>query len=225
MAFDLSQLLTNYTGKAQEKVEKYAKEEKTWYYVEVILTLFTISFFIIFAVRPAVVTISGLVGEINRKEELSQKMKQKINSVVVAQEQYGVVQENWELLASFLPSDFDLPQAIAQVAGSAQEDNVRLGGLTFDDLDFVNQDVLAKKRPDTLKEMGNKNLEALSFSFNSQSDLEILKKYLSRLKQARRWTQIDSYQLSKSSSKKDEEESSAIDLLIDGYWLFWLDKK
>lgn len=225
MAVDLSQLLTNYTGKAQEKVEKYAKEEKTWYYVEVILTLFTISFFIIFAVRPAVVTISGLVGEINRKEELSQKMRQKINSVVVAQEQYGVVQENWELLASFLPSDFDFPQAIAQVAGSAQEDDVRLSGLTFDDLDFVNQDVLAKKKPDTLKQMGNKNLEALSFSFNSESDLEILKKYISRLERVRRWTKIDSYQLSKSDSKKDEEQSSGIDLLINGYWLFWSDKK
>lgn len=224
MAVDLSQLLSNYTGQAQKKVEKYAKEEKTWYYVEVILTLFTISFFAIFAIRPAVVTISGLVGEINRKEELSKKMGQKINSVIVAQEQYALVQENWKLLASFLPSEFDFPEAIAQVAGSAQENEISINNLQFDNMSFVSQNVLSKSKPETLSEIESKNLKAISFSFNSRSELDSLKTYLPQLMGSRRWTKIDSYQLSKSDSKK-EEERSGINLSIDGYWLFWRDNK
>jgi hypothetical protein len=225
MEVDLSQLLANYTGKAQKKVEKYAQEEKTWYYVEVILTLFTISFFAIFAIRPAVVTISGLVGEINRKQELSERMGQKINTVIVAQEQYALVQENWQLLASFLPSEFDFPEAIAQVAGSAQENNLNINSLGFSNMGFVNQKVIEKSQPETLAEIDNDQLEALAFSFRSKSELEALKTFLTRLPQSRRWTKIDSYQMSKSGSDDEEEGQRGINLSINGYWLFWRDKK
>ncbi len=221
MKVDLSQLLANYTGKAKKKVDKYAEKEKTWYYTEVILTLFTISFFVIFAIRPAVITISGLVGEVQRKKELSKRMKQKINKVIIAQEQYSLVQKNWQLLASFLPSEFDLPQGIAQVAGSAQESNVNLNTMSFADLDFVKQELKSSKKD---IETDNKNLEGLNFSFKTKSDLEVLKNFISQLNQSRRWTQIGNYQLSKPS-RRGKEEASGIDLLVNGFWLFWQDKK
>lgn len=221
MKVDLSQLLANYTGEAKKKVDKYAEEEKTWYYIEVILTLFTISFFVIFAIRPAVVTISGLVGEVQRKKELSQRMKQKINEVIIAQEEYSLVQKNWEVLASFLPSEFDLPQGIAQLAGSAQEEDVSLTNLSLDDLDFVKHEVKSKKKE---IEADNKNLEGLNFSFKTKNDLEALKNFISQIKQSRRWTQVGNYQLSKADRKEKEEETGSIDLLVDGFWLFWLEK-
>ncbi len=221
MKIDLKDLLANYTGEAHKKVEKYAQEEKTWYYTEVILTLFTISFFIIFAIRPAVITITGLVGDINRKEELSQRMGQKINSVIIAQEEYGLVQTNWELLASFLPSEFSLSQGVAQVVGKAQEENLNLEVSSFGGLNFIKQDVISSRQG---VEAESENLSGLSFTLNTDSDLGILEKYISEIRQARRWTQIDNYQLSKPEDK-GEEQAEGINLKIDGYWLFWRDKE
>lgn len=54
--------------------------------VELLLTLFTISFFAIFALRPTINTISDLVSQIRSQEEIKTKLEQKITNLSKAQE-------------------------------------------------------------------------------------------------------------------------------------------
>lgn len=54
--------------------------------VELLLTLFTISFFVIFALRPTINTISDLVSQIRSQEEIKTKLEQKITNLARAQE-------------------------------------------------------------------------------------------------------------------------------------------
>lgn len=54
--------------------------------VEFLLTLFTISFFAIFALRPTINTISDLVSQIRSQEEIKTKLEQKITNLARAQE-------------------------------------------------------------------------------------------------------------------------------------------
>ena len=60
-----------------ELVKLYDKKQ-SWVYTSLILTVLTISFFMIFALRPTLLTIASLFGEIRQKEEAVEELDRKI---------------------------------------------------------------------------------------------------------------------------------------------------
>lgn len=98
---------------------------------EISVTLVLISFFLIFAIRPAVLTITSLISEINTKKELAEKYKKKINSVVQAQTVYSQAQSNYQLINASLPDNYRFSQAAIQIRGITQS-----SGLSADKIDF-----------------------------------------------------------------------------------------
>lgn len=205
---ELANQFKEYQDKVNEKLRKYAKNEESWHYLEVVITIFSITFFIIFAIRPAVVTISGLVGEINEKKELSQQMQQKINSVVIAQEEFALVQGKRELLESYLPSDYAITHGITQVAGAASEGDLSVGQMSVGQIEnMINP---------------SKKLSGLRFNFSSEGAYDQIKKFFKQLETIRRWVEVDSYQIGIK-----EEKDTPLDLLnfyLNGKFNYWFEK-
>ncbi|MCX6786885.1 MAG: hypothetical protein NTU85_03690, partial [Candidatus Kaiserbacteria bacterium] len=93
--------------------------------------VFLIIFFVIFAIRPTVTTISSLVGDINAKEIQQTQLKTKINQIIKAQDLYSQVQGKYSLIAQGLPDSPSYYQAANQIHGATSISSVSVTGLSF----------------------------------------------------------------------------------------------
>ena len=66
----------------------YSQKPSLKAYLEILLSLFTISILGIFAIRPTTITIGKLYNEIKAKEETIKRMDQKIQNLKNADELY-----------------------------------------------------------------------------------------------------------------------------------------
>jgi len=222
MATRIADLLGKYQKGLNQAIKKYREKEEVWKYTEASLTLFTIAFFVIFAIRPAVTTISGLVGEIKEKELISSKMRKKINAIIEAQEEYALYQQRVSLVDSFLPPNLNVAQGLAQVIGAAGETRLPAEGVSVSEFELNNQ-VAAKAvsgKSGTKKTVSEKSsqLGEVKFNFGSTGDYSDLREFISRLIKTRRWIEISQYQIGKS---QDEDNTSQLKLTINGKLYFW----
>jgi len=116
--------LFDYLRKQQEN-KKFLKT------IEISGTFLLIAFFSYFAIRPTVITISALNGDIESKKILKNELKEKINKVIEAQDLYSQVQEKYYVVNSSLP---DMPKyydASLQLVETSQKLGVVTDDLTF----------------------------------------------------------------------------------------------
>jgi hypothetical protein len=203
--------IANQFKKYQDKVnaflEEYAENKESWKYLEVIITVFSVAFFIVFAIRPAVVTISGLVGEINEKKDLTQKMQRKINSVIIAQEEFALVQGNRYILESYLPSEFAISQGIAQVAGAANEIGLPVEQLSVDHIQNMTNPP--------------KSFSGQKFNFSTKGDYQDIKEFIRLINLVRRWMEINNYQIGLNKDK--EAALTSLTFFLNGQFHYWFE--
>jgi len=148
---------------------------------EISVTLIFISFFLIFAIRPTVLTITSLISEIDTKKELAEKYKKKINSVIQAQTVYSQAQSNYELINASLPDNYRFSQAATQIRGIAQS-----SGLSADKIDFSLSDEIDQvyKAP------------YYAYSFSQNIDFDKISNLINSLTNNRRCFQMTSFTVS-----------------------------
>lgn len=114
-----------------EYLKKQKEIEKSRRLFEISITFLLISFFLFFAIRPTVLTISALVGEIKSKEILSTKMTAKINQVITAQDNFSAIQEKYFLVEDALPSTQNYADAMIQIDTLSSQNDIILDKLSF----------------------------------------------------------------------------------------------
>ena len=82
----------------RKNLKKLILSNDIWPYLEATLTVFLVLFFVVFAIKPTVLAITSLLGEIKSRQILNEKMSVKINSLVSAQNSYFSAEEkcNWQ---------------------------------------------------------------------------------------------------------------------------------
>lgn len=116
--------LLSYLSKQREN-NKFIK------YVEISATFLLISFFTFFAIKPTLLTISKLVGDIKAKEILVKELKAKINNVIISQDLFSQVQEKYALVEASLPSSPRFYQATSQIVGLTEKNQVYLDKINY----------------------------------------------------------------------------------------------
>lgn len=84
-------------------VSQYKERSDIKAYLEMLLSLVTISVFTIFALRPTLLTIAQLVKDIETKKETVARMDKKIASLAQAQSQYQTERAKIAVLESAIP--------------------------------------------------------------------------------------------------------------------------
>lgn len=112
-------------------IKKNQESRKIRQSIELAATFILISFFLFFAIRPTVLTISALIGEIKSKELLSREMKKKISSVILAQDLFSQVQERYSVVESCLPVLPRFSQATNQIEGLLEKQSLEVKKLDF----------------------------------------------------------------------------------------------
>ncbi len=103
-------------------------------FVEILLTLGTISLFGLFAIKPTVITISRLWREIKDKEKIVATMDEKIDNLSSAQALYQQEKANIDLL-KFAISDEPKPEVILrQIEGLAKINNIAVYAQEIEDV-------------------------------------------------------------------------------------------
>jgi len=165
------------------------KKKQARVYTGIVLTIFTVAFFGFFAIRPTLVTISGLFKEIKDKKEVVKQMDEKIADLTKAQINYSQIEDELYLVDQSLPLDPDLASLMKQLESLARTNSVTLESVQYDKINLLGE---------AEKEEGQKAAFTLSLSGNYAD----LKQFLYSLDNLRRIILVDGF----SFSTKTEEE-------------------
>jgi hypothetical protein len=176
-------------------LQKQRENQKFIHSLEVGATFLLISFFAIFAIKPTLITISALVGEVKSKELLQKDLKGKINDVITAEDLFSQVQEKYSLVDSSLPNNPRFFQAATQINSMANNYQI-----FFDQLNFA---------------VGDSN--SFSVSISTSSAFPTVLALISDISQNRRLIELNNISLSLGKNPLDQKINFSLPLNIY-YW-------
>jgi len=187
-------------------------------FLEVLLSLATISLFSLAALRPTIITITELIKEIETKKEIVEKMDKKIETLTQAQSLYDQEISRIRLLETSIPKepypDFLLRQLEGLLAKHANSPN---------SINLNETVLLGSSKPKGLAKEGDilGIAEEIPFSINTTADYQLLYSFLYDIEKLRRPISFNSVTL---NTVETSEEKGLI-LSIEGSTPFLKDTK
>lgn len=132
MAINYRQQYLRYNRYFRQLTDTYAKIPAFRTGLELLLTLFTISFFLIFALRPTANTITELWANLNSQKEIKTRLEQKIRDLSSAQKVWEAEQKKLELVEEALPQKPNPDTYIKQVENLAATRGLSINFLSVD---------------------------------------------------------------------------------------------
>lgn len=175
-------------------IPKGPRGSQTRSFVWLSVTVFTITFFLVVAIRPTLITIARLNREIKDKTEANEQLQKKIDTLIVAQEVYARNSDNLALLDEAFPEKSEFPRLAYFF-----EQTATASGVTIKSLNFERIGGTSTKSQDAPSSSG----QSLNFSFAVSGDYLRLKDLLKELESSRRILKIT--ETSFSRVKKGEE--------------------
>lgn len=167
------------------------------------LSLFAIAFFGLFALKPTLITITGLWREIQEKKELDQRLKGKINDLQQAQQNYAQMSKSLYLLNEAVPSTPTISDLIYQLENAAVKSNLEFSTANFASLDF--QGNQAAKPP--IDSKAGPGISEVQFDLTVKGNYDDIKKFLLSLEGLRRLLIIDSFLMSQNISEEERGQN------------------
>lgn len=130
----MSLSLNNQVSRIKPLYEYLKKQRDNYQFirtVEISATFILITFFMLFAIKPTILTISSLWGEIQSKQLLKSQLGTKIDNVVKAQDIFSQIQERYQVVDDSLP---DRPK-FSDVASQIQQTGTN-SGLNVSSFDY-----------------------------------------------------------------------------------------
>lgn len=112
-------------------VSQYKDRGDMMSYLEVMLSLVTISIFALFALRPTLVTIAELIREIDTNTQTISTMDEKIQNITRAQTLYDRERSKIMLFLNAIPTGVSPETIIRQVEGLSAKHNVVVSSATL----------------------------------------------------------------------------------------------
>lgn len=196
---DLSSYKTSRTSKLFEFIRQQQENKKSTQITEIAATFILVSFFLFFAIRPAIVTLITLVTEVKSKQVLAVQLKNRINSTLEAQDKFSEFQKNYLILEQALPSKPNYTHAGAQLVGTILSLGKPRPNLNFPSI------------KDNEKKTDLKPGAAPSFTLSMSLPLSYTETqlFLQKLYQLRRVLEVDTVSIAIPSSQAKDSTQSA----------------
>lgn len=180
-------------------------------YTGLTLTLLTIAFFGVFALKPTIVTIASLLKEQQSKKQIDRELQTKINALASAQTNYSLMENSLPLVDDALPAEPSLSQIVYQLEILVQQEGLTITSLAFEPVTLVGE----PKEKRVAKKVPGPN--TLSFSLSLTGNFENLTRLVSSLEKLRRIVTIDS--LTFTQRRGEEEKIMGLNLSGKVYFL------
>lgn len=195
-----------FTGKDyQRELKKLFEREEVKAYTMTILSLFALSFFTLFAIRPTLATLFSLRRQISDSREVDHQLELKINTLLQAQETLQKEKDNLFLLDEALPSDPQFTVLVRELETLARDNEATLAALQVESFNFQGKSDVPKKAA-AEKKVGNEP-ESFNFSLRLSADYLRLKNFLNQLMSLKRIVTIRDFAFT-------QERNQAISLEI-----------
>lgn len=161
----------------------YKDRQDVKMFLEVLLSLATISLFSIAALRPTIITITELIKEIETKKEIVEKMDNKIETLTQAQSLYDQEISRIRLLETSIPDEPHPDAFLRQLEGLlAKHSN------SPNSINLKETVLLGASAPKGLAKAGEEQVvaEEIPFSINTTADYQLLYSFLYDIEKLRR---------------------------------------
>lgn len=159
-----------------------------------LLTVFTILIFAVFAIRPTLTTIAELVREIDDQKIVLEKMEEKAAALASAQQAFIRERESIVLLNEAIPAELEVQSLIEFIEATATSHKLPLSNLSL-------REVVYEKLvydEDTLVE--------IPFTISTEADYEVLHAFLTDLLRLPRYIVLDSMSFSEPRNNGNEDQ-------------------
>jgi Tfp pilus assembly protein PilO len=177
------------------------RQKKVRVYTGAVFSIFMIAFFLLFAIKPAVVTIAGLVKKINDQKLVIGKLEKKVQTLTQARKNYLAIQTDLNLVEQALPTKPEISYFLKELETLTRQAGITLNAAQFRQIDLKEKKTITQKTP---KEIG--------FNLTTSADYQKLKNFLQILGSLRRTVLINAFGF--TASKKEEDEAKPLDLVV-----------
>lgn len=199
------------------------KQRNDWKaYLEILLSLGTISVFSIFALRPTVLTIAGLIKQIDEKEATLEKMDNKIQNLSKAQILYDGERGNINLLEqTTVPKSVNSEVFARQIEGLSAKHLVTVSSFTLSEGVVFESNTSRDTQSDNVTNVATgespEGVVDVNFSLSMKTNIEayqLLIAFLSDLADLRQPPKINRVDFTKEKNK--DQETNELTLTVKG---------
>lgn len=196
---------------------------------QVILSLFTISFLVVFALRPTLDTIFQLLAQVRTQQAVTVQLETKIQALVQAQNNWNQIQDRISLVDDALPVQPKPDSFLQQVEGLLVTHNLSLSAFSEENVVLSGKDL---RKPEVIN-AGDGNphrldlpgTKPISFSFSVIGSHSDLMGFLHDLEMLRTIVRIDSFSESLGSSNEKNKIVLKVSGVVPYFDLNSLNKK
>lgn len=193
----------------------YKKRNDLRMFLEILLSLITITFFSLFALKPTLLTVSQLIKDNKEKQETIDKMQQKIINIETAKNTYNRYVNLIPLIEHSVPNTPTPETFLRQIEGIAYINSVNIVSSSVNETPLFG--IKEVKNQKTQISNLPSNVSTISFSVSVTGSYSSLYNFLLNLEKTRRPIIIDSVNLNSSKASNDE---TALVMLISGQTIY-----
>jgi len=189
-------------------------------YLEILLSLATVTIFSIFALRPTLLTIAELIREIEAKNDTIDIMDSKIQDLSKAQLLSDQQQVNLSLLQIAIPEEPSPDIFARQIEALTQKHQTPLNSFTIGKTLILGEATSKTSLPQEAEDTTTQEVLPEELNFSVQTKVSIINftnssNFLSEMEKLRRPVGINSFNFSSTENKQDEEKQ--LIFTITGY--------
>lgn len=196
-------------------LNRYNKRDDLKAYLEILLSLATISIFTIFALKPTLVTIAKLFKEIETKQEVLEIINKKIRNLSSARSLYDKEIGKISLLDTAIPKSAKPESFVGQIEALSAKHQIETTKLSLKDAPILGKQTSATSKKSDQKEPFPKDANSIPFSLGTTAPVDQFtptSNFISDFESLRRPAKIDSLRI----SAKRGESGTTISLIIEG---------
>lgn len=183
-------------------IERYKSKPNLKIYLELMMSITTIVIFVIFAIRPTIITILELNKEIQKKEVVLTQLKTKVKNLQTAGNLIRSEALNIRYVDLAIPTKSNPETLIKQLEELSNQNSLNLMSVTLSDVVIFGDTVTQKKKRGEIALP--ENAMELPFTLSAAGSYQNIINYLKAIENMKRPVMIDN--LSINSNIKDTEK-------------------
>jgi len=198
-------------SKAESSLKLRAMYQKpvTQVSTAVLLTLFAIIFFAVFAIRPTLSTITELIKKIDDQKIIVEKLNKKSSALATAQSEYALVESKLPLVAAAIPPTHAMDLLLKQIEGTAAFLKLPINSLQVDTVTLP---------PDPTASRIVNGVVELPLSISFEADYQSLRQMTQMLSALSRFLSVESVTMTVAEGQ-DGAEVLRMSIAVFAYYL------
>lgn len=204
-----NQLDTHSTAKKQlrfnyyyRQIWRFYKKPVTRVSLGLLLTIFIITIFAVFAINPTLNTIGELLRTIEDRERVLDQLRRKAVNLSTAQTEYSIIADRLPLLEQAVPEEIDIQNLTLMIEAIAAENNLILSNIR------INQELV-------YPESEARSIQEFSFTVSLEGNYPEIEPFINDLVMLPRIITIDTIRFTRPQSRTRARDGNHINLTIN----------